>query len=222
VVLTWKIFETRLIWGLNLPGPPWANSMACCGRDLNTVYCWLEYLSLSIVATTTKLAYWIMCNSMVMGKCLILLTNFWWEFYKILEIVKYVDEEFWLKYCCFPIHTSYKSNRGNFMTGVTKQFLEKFFPSTHGNVKYVYNNFVKHRIGLFHSQNLPFLLMLERRENINVSITIKPASSLYINWGLTTVASYFLMNWLKSSRNRHIIQHENSNISVPCLSKMHI
>ena len=26
--------ERQEIWGLNLPGPPWAISKACCGRDL--------------------------------------------------------------------------------------------------------------------------------------------------------------------------------------------
>jgi len=98
-----------------------------------------------------------------------------------MEIVKYVDEEFWLKYCCFPIHTSYKWNKGNLMTGVTHTIFGESFPSTHGNVKHVHNNFVRHQISLFHSQNLPFLQMLERRDTINVAISIKPASSFYNN-----------------------------------------
>jgi hypothetical protein len=109
-----------------------------------------------------------------------------------------------------PIHTFYTCSKDKFMSGITQQFLKKWFPSTHGNVKYVYNNFVKHQISLFHSQNLSFLQMLERREEVKVSITVKAAV-----WSLTTVASHLLTNWLKSSMNWHTgHQHENSNFSV--------
>ena len=50
--------ERQEIWGLNLPGPPWVISTACCGRDLYLYLYHITYHEVRLYSVMDHLFYY--------------------------------------------------------------------------------------------------------------------------------------------------------------------